>query len=114
VVDAIGGGAATKAGANLGSVGKHGGTVDVGCIVVKVAKMLASRWSAATWLLLVRESEEAGDKCWRAVVRSRAAAMARSAEDAVGIATRPAIRSRERFTCSSSPIHRHDRSCHHP
>jgi hypothetical protein len=58
VVDAVGGGATTEAGATLGSVGKPGETVDVvagdgvGCIVVTVAKMLASRWSAVTWLLL--------------------------------------------------------------
>jgi hypothetical protein len=81
VVDAAGGGVTAGAGAILGSAGKLGETVGVaagdgtGCVLVPVAKMLASCWSAATWPSLAGESGEVGDGCWRAGMRSRAAAI---------------------------------------
>jgi hypothetical protein len=61
-------------GDGVGSAGNPSGTVavgvgagdSVGCVLVTVAKTLASSWSAATWLsLTLRERGEAGDACWR-------------------------------------------------
>ena len=48
-------------------------------------KMVANCWSAASWSELVGESGEAGDGFCRAWIKSLAAAVAASAEEAVGI-----------------------------
>jgi hypothetical protein len=48
--------------------------------------MLASWWSAVSWLSLAGESGEAGDGCWRARMRSLEAATARSVKEAVSTA----------------------------
>ena len=88
----------SAAGTDIGSGSKPGGTVGVLTTVVE-AEILAVLWSvislkivdsccrAACWLSLLDESGEAGDGCKRALVKSRAAAMATSVEEDFGMET---------------------------
>ena len=50
-----------------------------------LSKMVANCWRAASWLELVGESGEAGDGFCKAWIKSLAAAVAASAEEAVDI-----------------------------
>jgi hypothetical protein len=50
-------------------------------------KMVVSWWRAASWLLLLGESGDAGDGLVSTWMRSRVVAVAASAEDAVGMVT---------------------------
>jgi hypothetical protein len=83
-----GGCVGARANRKLGGGVRVGAGDGVGCVLIRAAKILASCWSAATWLSLVEDIREAGEGCWRAAVRSRAAAITRSGvEDAVGMAS---------------------------
>jgi len=88
----------SAAGTDIGSGSKPGGTVGVLATVVGVGilagpgsvialKIVDSSCRAACWLSLMGESGEAGDGCKRALVKSRAAAMATSVEEDFGIET---------------------------
>ena len=95
------GGAGTlgsAAGNGIGRGSKPGGTVGVLATVVGVGifagpgsvialKMVESCCRAACWLSLMGERGEAGDGCKRALVKSRAAAMATSVEEDFGMET---------------------------
>jgi hypothetical protein len=88
----------SAAGTYIGSGSKPGGTT-VGVVTVVGVEILAGLWSvislkivdscckAACWLPLIGESGEAGDGCKRALVKSRAAAMAASVEEEFSIET---------------------------
>ena len=87
----------SAAGTCIGSGLKPGGTV--GVVTVVGVESLAGLWSvisleivdsccrAACWLSLMGESGDAGDGCKRALVKSRAAAMAASVEEEFGMET---------------------------
>jgi len=88
----------SAAGTCIGSGSKPGGTVGVLAPVVGVGilagsgsvialKIVDSCCRAACWLSLMGESGEAGDGCMRALVKSRAAAMAASVEEIFGMET---------------------------
>ena len=88
----------SAAGTDIGSGSKPGGTVGVLATVVGVGilagpgsvialKIVDSCCRAACWLSLMGESGEAGDGCKRALVKSRAAAMATSVEEDFGMET---------------------------
>jgi len=88
----------SAAGTDIGSGSKPGGTVGVLATVVGVGisagpgsvnalKIVDSCCRAACWLSLMDESGEAGDGCKRALVKSRAAAMATSVEEDFGMET---------------------------
>jgi len=88
----------SAAGTDIGSGSKPGGTVGVLATVVGVGilagpgavislKIVDSSSRAACWLSLMGESGEAGDGCKRALVKSRAAAMAASVEEDFGMET---------------------------
>jgi len=88
----------SAAGTDIGSGAKPGGTVGVLATVVGVGilagpgsaislKIVDSCCRAAYWLSLMGESGEAGDGCKRALVKSRAAAMAASVEEDFGMET---------------------------
>ena len=86
----------SAAGTDIGSGSKPGGTVGVLATIVGVGilagpgsvislKNVDSCCRAACWLSLMGESGEVGDGCKRALVKSRAAAMAASVEEDFGI-----------------------------
>ena len=88
----------SAAGTCIGSGSKPGGIVRVWATVVGVGilagpgsvialKIVDSYCRAACWLSLMSESGEAGDGCKRALVKSRAAAMAASVEEDFGMET---------------------------
>jgi len=87
----------SAAGTCIGSGSKPGGTV--GVVTVVGVGILAGLWSvislkmvesccrAACWLSLMGERGEARNGCKRALVKSRAAAMATSVEEDFGMET---------------------------
>jgi len=88
----------SAAGTDIGSGSKPGGTVGVLATVVGVGilagpgsaialKIVDSCCRATCWLSLMGESGEAGNGCKRALVKSRAAAMAASVEEDFGMET---------------------------
>jgi len=88
----------SAAGTCIGSGSKPGGIVRVWATVVGVGilagpgsvialKIVDSYCRAACWLSLMGESGEAGNGCKRALVKSRAAAMATSVEEDFGMET---------------------------
>ena len=88
----------SAAGTDIGSGSKPGGTVGVLATDVGVGilagpgsvisfKTVDSWFRAACWLSLMGESGEAGNGCKRALVKSRAAAMAASVEEDFGMET---------------------------